>query len=49
MRSNLDAAEEMIVALAGLLRAATDVSDRGAVPLRDELRVLERYVLIVKI
>lgn len=49
MQTNIAAAEEMIAALAALLRTATDSSARQIVPLREELSQLDRYVLIMKL
>jgi LytS/YehU family sensor histidine kinase len=48
MQTNVPAAEEMIAALAALLRTATDKSNRPMVPLREELTLLDRYALIMK-
>ena len=48
MQTDVAAAEEMIEALAALLRTATDKSNRPMVPLRDELSLLDRYALIMK-
>jgi two-component system LytT family sensor kinase len=48
MQTNVAAAEEMMAALADLLRSATDKSDRPLVPLREELTLLDRYALIMK-
>lgn len=48
MQTDVPAAEEMIDALAALLRTATDNSDRPMVALREELSLLDRYVLIMK-
>jgi two-component system, LytTR family, sensor kinase len=48
MQTNVPAAEEMIAALAALLRTATDKSNRPVVPLREELTLLDRYALIMK-
>jgi two-component system, LytTR family, sensor kinase len=48
MHTDVNAAEEMIAALADLLRAATDRSNRPTVPLREELTLLDRYALIMK-
>jgi two-component system, LytTR family, sensor kinase len=48
MQTDVPAAEEMIVALAALLRTATDKSNRPMVPLREELSLLDRYALIMK-
>ena len=48
MQTDVAAAEEMIAALAGLLRTATDTSNRPMVPLREELTMLDRYALIMK-
>jgi two-component system, LytTR family, sensor kinase len=48
MHTDVTAAEEMIAALADLLRAATDRSSRPTVPLREELTLLDRYALIMK-
>lgn len=49
MQTDVAAAEEMIAALASLLRTATDRSNRPIVPLREELSVLDRYALIMKL
>jgi hypothetical protein len=49
MATNVTAAEEMIAALAALLRTATDASARQVVPLREELNLLDRYILIMKL
>ena len=48
MQTDVAAAEEMIAALAALLRTATDKSNRPMVPLREELSLLDRYALIMK-
>lgn len=48
MQTDVAAAEEMIDALAALLRTATDKSNRPMVPLREELSLLDRYALIMK-
>ena len=48
MQTDVAAAEEMIDALAALLRTATDKSNRPMVPLREELGLLDRYALIMK-
>jgi sensor histidine kinase YesM len=48
MQTDVAAAEEMIAALAALLRTATDKSNRPMVPLREELTLLDRYALIMK-
>lgn len=49
MQTDVAVAEEMIAALAALLRTATDRSNRPMVPLREELSVLDRYVFIMKL
>ena len=49
MHTDVAAAEEMIAALADLLRSATDKSDRPIVPLREELTLLDRYAIIMKL
>lgn len=49
MQTDVAAAEEMIEALAALLRTATDNSNRPMVPLREELNLLDRYALIMKL
>src|SRR5579863_1324694 len=49
MHTDVDAAEEMIAALADLLRAATAKSDSPMVPLREELTLLDRYAFIMKL
>lgn len=49
MQTDVAAAEEMIEALAALLRTATDKSSRPMVPLREELNVLDRYAFIMKL
>jgi len=49
MQTDVTAAEEMIAALAALLRTATDASASQLVPLRDELNLLDRYILIMKL
>jgi hypothetical protein len=49
MHADVNAAEEMIVALAALLRAATGKSSSPMVPLREELNLLDRYALIMKL
>ena len=49
MHTDVNAAEEMIAALADLLRSATDNSDRPMVPLREELNLLDRYAFIMKL
>jgi two-component system, LytTR family, sensor kinase len=48
MHTDVDAAEEMIAALAELLRTATDKSNSPMVPLREELTLLDRYALIMQ-
>jgi LytS/YehU family sensor histidine kinase len=48
MQTDVPAAEEMIAALAALLRTASDKSNRPMVPLREELSLLDRYALIMK-
>ncbi len=48
MQTDVAAAEEMIDALAALLRTATDKSNRPMVPLREELTLVDRYALIMK-
>jgi hypothetical protein len=48
MQTDVAAAEEMIAALASLLRTATDKSNRPVVPLREELTLLDRYAFIMK-
>ncbi|MBV8637667.1 MAG: histidine kinase [Candidatus Eremiobacteraeota bacterium] len=48
MQTDVVAAEEMIDALASLLRTATDKSNRPMVPLREELTLVDRYALIMK-
>lgn len=48
MQTDVVAAEEMIDALASLLRTATDKSNRPMVPLREELMLVDRYALIMK-
>lgn len=48
MQTDVPAAEEMIDALAALLRTATDKSNRPMVPLREELTLVDRYALIMK-
>lgn len=49
MHTDVDTAEEMIAALADLLRAATGKSNSPVVPLREELHLLDRYALIMKL
>jgi LytS/YehU family sensor histidine kinase len=49
LQTDVTAAEEMIAALAALLRTATDASARQMVPLREELTLLDRYILIMKL
>ncbi len=49
MHTDVSAAEEMLAALADLLRTATDKSNRLVVPLREELTLIDRYVLIMKL
>jgi sensor histidine kinase YesM len=49
MQTDVAAAEEMIAALAALLRTATDKSNRPMVPLREELNLLDRYAFIMKL
>lgn len=49
MQTDLSVAEEMISALAALLRTATDKSNRPLVPLREELALLDRYAFIMKL
>src|SRR5579872_561680 len=49
MHTDVGAAEAMIAALAALLRTATDKSNRPMVPLREELNLLDRYALIMKL
>ena len=48
MQTDVATAEEMIEALAALLRTATDKSNRPVVPLREDLTLLDRYALIMK-
>lgn len=48
MRTDVNSAEEMIAALADLLRTATSKSNTPIVPLREELSLLDRYALIMK-
>jgi two-component system, LytTR family, sensor kinase len=48
MQSDVNAAEEMLAALAALLRVATERSDRQLVPLGEELSLLDHFVLIMK-
>jgi LytS/YehU family sensor histidine kinase len=49
MQTDVTAAEEMLAALAALLRTATDASTQQMVPLREELNLLDRYILIMKL
>jgi len=49
MQTDVATAEEMIAALAALLRTATDKSNRPMVPLREELSLLDRYAFIMKL
>ena len=49
MQTDVAVAEEMISALAALLRTATDKSNRPLVPLREELSLLDRYAFIMKL
>jgi hypothetical protein len=49
MQTDVTAAEEMMAALAALLRTATDASKQQTVPLREELNLLDRYILIMKL
>jgi two-component system LytT family sensor kinase len=49
MHTDVNVAEEMIAALADLLRTATDKSDSPMVPLREELKLLDRYAFIMKL
>lgn len=49
MHTDVNAAEEMIAALADLLRTATGKSTSPMVPLREELNLLDRYALIMKL
>src|SRR5579863_4794968 len=49
MHTDVNAAEEMIAALADLLRTATAKSDSPMVPLREELTLLDRYAFIMKL
>jgi two-component system LytT family sensor kinase len=49
MHTDVNAAEEMIAALADLLRTAAGKSNSPMVPLREELNLLDRYVLIMKL
>jgi two-component system, LytTR family, sensor kinase len=49
MHTDVSAAEEMIAALADLLRTATDKSNDLVVPLREELMLVDRYALIMKL
>jgi LytS/YehU family sensor histidine kinase len=49
MQTDVAVAEEMIAALAALLRTATDRSNRPMVPLREELNLLDRYAFIMKL
>jgi two-component system, LytTR family, sensor kinase len=48
MRTDVNSAEEMIAALGDLLRTATSKSNTPMVPLREELSLLDRYALIMK-
>jgi LytS/YehU family sensor histidine kinase len=48
MHTDVNAAEEMIAALADLLRTASDKSTSPMVPLREELMLVDRYALIMK-
>jgi two-component system, LytTR family, sensor kinase len=49
MHTDLSAAEEMIAALGDLLRTATDKSSSLVVPLREELTLVDRYALIMRL
>lgn len=49
MQTDVAVAEEMISALAALLRTATDKSNRPLIPLREELSLLDRYAFIMKL
>jgi len=49
MQTDVAGAEEMISALAALLRTATDKSNRPLIPLREELSLLDRYAFIMKL
>ena len=49
MQTDVPAAEEMIEALAALLRTATDKSNRPMVDLREELNLVDRYAFIMKL
>jgi two-component system, LytTR family, sensor kinase len=49
MHTDLNAAEEMIAALGDLLRTATNKSNSLVVPLREELSLVDRYALIMKL
>lgn len=49
MHTDVNAAEEMLAALADLLRTATDKSNSPVVPLREELTLVDRYALIMKL
>jgi sensor histidine kinase YesM len=49
MQTDVAVAEEMISALAALLRTATDKANRPMVPLREELSLLDRYAFIMKL
>jgi len=48
MQTDVATAEEMIAALATLLRSATDKPSSPLAPLRDELMLVDRYALIMK-
>src|SRR5579872_4137261 len=49
MHTDVNVAEEMIAALADLLRTAAGKSNTPMVPLREELNLLDRYALIMKL
>ena len=49
MHKDVEAADDMIVRLSDLLRAALDSSDTQEVTLREELKFLQRYLEIEKI
>lgn len=49
MHTDVNVAEEMIAALADLLRTAMGKSNSPLVPLREELNLLDRYAFIMKL
>lgn len=49
IHSDPAAADRMVVRLGELLRAALDAGDAPEVPLRDEIRLVERYLEVMKV